>query len=228
MEQKKLTKTDLYTGNQDTLDYVYSIGNRISDIKLELRSRTEKAFPEYQIMLTEKAQAELMKKMIQISKVKKGIEIGTFTGYSSLCLAEGLPEDGKLVCCDVSEEFTSIAKEFWNKAGVEHKIDLIIKPAIETLEDFIKSGDSFDFAFVDADKVNYINYYEKLIKLVKKGGFIMFDNTIWKGKVAHKEINNDDKITVTINKLNRLLYDDKRIEICQVPISDGLTICYIL
>ena len=215
--------------DEKVINYIYNVGNRISNVKEELRAETLKLFPDDYVMCTERSEGELLKKLVQISKAKRGIEIGVFTGYSGLCLAEGLPEDGKLIALDISEEFTSLAKKYWEKAGVDKKIELIIKPALESLDELIKKGEKFDFAYVDADKINYINYFEKLLLLINKGGFIVFDNTLWNGRVCNDNIKEEeDLLTFTLNKLNHLLHENQRIEINLVPISDGMTISYIL
>ena len=127
-----------------------------------------------------------MKFLVQISNSKKGIEVGVFTGYSALCLAEGLPSDGNLIAIDISEEFTSLGKKYWREAGVDSKIELKLGNGVDILDQMIENEEnleSFDFAYVDADKPNYLNYYERILKLLRKGGFIMFDNMVWKGHV---------------------------------------------
>ena len=132
---------------------------------------------------------ELMRLMVQLQGGKRGVEVGTFTGYSALCFAEALPEDGKLTCLDVSKEFTDLAREHWKKAGLDHKIDLILGPAVETLDKLLaEEGEgSFDFAYIDADKPNYSAYYERIIKLLRKGGFVAIDNILWSGRILNEE-----------------------------------------
>lgn len=226
--KKRIIHKSFFMNNPEdkVLDYVMKIGNRISDIKYDLINETREKFPDWSMMLTDVVQAEFMKKLVQISGAKKGIELGVFTGYSSLSLAEGLPSDGKLTCIDVDVDFTNLASKYWKLGKVDHKIDLILKPGVEVLDKFIESKEEFDFAFVDADKDNYINYYERLLKLVKKGGFIMFDNTIWSGLVVDEVKDKNDLSTITLQKLNTLLQEDKRVEINQLPIADGLTLVY--
>eukprot|EP00345_Euplotes_harpa_P005782 CAMPEP_0168327086 /NCGR_PEP_ID=MMETSP0213-20121227/5693_1 /TAXON_ID=151035 /ORGANISM="Euplotes harpa, Strain FSP1.4" /LENGTH=177 /DNA_ID=CAMNT_0008329933 /DNA_START=153 /DNA_END=686 /DNA_ORIENTATION=+ len=171
-------------------------------------------------------QAELMKILVQISGAKKGIEVGVFTGYSSLCMAEGLPEDGKLYCLDVSEEWTDIGKKYWELAGVQDKIELILAPAVETLDKFIEDEDNlgtFDFAFIDADKTNYINYYERILKLLKPNGFIMIDNVLWRGSVI-KDPSTFDEDTKVLREISELVKSDNRVTHCMIPIGDGLSI----
>ncbi len=152
---------------------------------------------------------------------RKAIEVGTFTGYSALCLARGLPEDGQLICCDVSEEWTSIGRPYWEKAGVAHKIDLRIGPALDTLRG-LPEQPSFDLAFIDADKGSYLAYYEELLKRIRPGGAILVDNVLWSGRVADPEAS--DENTVAIRAFNDALAADPRVECVMLPISDGLTL----
>ncbi|MFN5473785.1 MAG: class I SAM-dependent methyltransferase [Pseudanabaena sp.] len=147
-----------------------------------------------------------------------------FTGYSSLSVALALPEDGKVIACDVSEEYTSIARRYWEKAEVAHKIDLYIAPAIQTLDRILAEGqaNTFDFAFIDADKENYDGYYERSLQLVRKGGLIAIDNVLWSGRVIDPEFQDDD--TLAIHALNEKLHQDQRISLSLLPVSDGLTL----
>ena len=176
-------------------------------------------------MLTAQDQAELMKMLVQITGAKKGIEIGVFTGYSALCLAEGLPEDGKLFALDISEEWTNLGKKYWEEAGVADKIDLILAPGVETLDSFIEDGQegTFDFAFVDADKENYTEYFERLVKLLKPNGFIMFDNVLWSGKVVD-DPSTHSPMTAALRKVVEVIKEDDRVENVMIPIGDGLSI----
>ena len=152
------------------------------------------------------------------------IEVGTFTGYSSTAIALALPQDGQLVCCDVSEEWTSLASKYWDEAGVADKIDLRIAPAAETLDQLLADGeeDGFDFAFIDADKAGYDGYYERLLRLVRPGGLIALDNTLWSGKVLNQDA--DDEDTRELQALNVKLADDERITLCLLPVADGVTL----
>ncbi|MCE2978187.1 MAG: class I SAM-dependent methyltransferase [Pseudanabaena sp. CoA8_M7] len=147
-----------------------------------------------------------------------------FTGYSSLSVALALPEDGKVIACDVSEEYTSIARRYWEKAEVAHKIDLYIAPAIQTLDRILAEGqaNTFDFAFIDADKENYDGYYERSLQLVRKGGLIAIDNVLWSGRVIDPEFQDAD--TLAIHALNEKLHQDQRISLSLLPVSDGLTL----
>lgn len=168
--------------------------------------------------------AQFMSFLMKLTGVRTAIEIGTFTGYSALTIARALPEDGHLVACDVSTEWTAIASRYWKEAGVENKIKLKIAPALDTLDSMIASGLSgrFDFAFIDADKSNYVAYYEKCLQLLHPGGLVCVDNTLWGGAVADPDKNDED--TIGIRELNQRLFDDTRVNNTLVPIGDGLHI----
>ena len=211
------------SSNDKLNNYLYTVGNRISETKLNLREETNKLFPEDSIMLTEISEGELLKMLVKISNVKVAVEIGVFTGYSSLAIAEGLSDEGKLFASDISKEFTDIAQKYWKLAGVDHKIELNLKTGEDFLNDLALKNVVVDFAFIDADKPNYINYYEKLIKLVRPGGLIVFDNTLWFGKVLDKAKEGDIS-TQKLQELNLLLSKDERVEINQLPLSDGVTL----
>jgi caffeoyl-CoA O-methyltransferase len=152
------------------------------------------------------------------------IEVGVFTGYSSLAVALALPEDGRIVACDVSEKWTAIARRFWRDAGVEHKIELKLQPAVRTLEQLLAAGEAgrYDFAFVDADKPAYDTYYELLLKLLRPGGLMALDNTLWSGAVANP--NEREPNTVALRALNDKLHRDERIDLSLLPVGDGLTL----
>jgi caffeoyl-CoA O-methyltransferase len=169
-------------------------------------------------------QAQFMQLLVKLIQAKKTLEVGVFTGYSSLWVALGLPDDGQIIACDVSEEYTSIARPFWKEAGVEPKIDLRLRPALETLDELLAGGQAgtFDFAFIDADKTNYDNYYERSLKLLRTQGLIAIDNTIWSGRVA--DPNENDSDTVALRKLNQKLHSDDRVTLSMLTIGDGLTL----
>jgi predicted O-methyltransferase YrrM len=173
-------------------------------------------------MQISREQAQFMNVLITLMGATTAIEIGTFTGYSAMTIARALPENGRLVACDISHEWTSIAQKYWKKANVEEKIDLKIAPAIDTLDKLIDDGqaETYDLAFIDADKSNYSNYYEKCLTLLRPGGLICVDNTLWGGSVANPQKNDAD--TVAIRELNQRMYDDKRVRSSLVPIGDGL------
>jgi predicted O-methyltransferase YrrM len=157
--------------------------------------------------------------LVKLAGAKRCLEIGTYTGYSALAVALALPKDGRIICCDISEEWTAIGKPFWKKAGVEKKIDLRIAPALETLK---KLKGPFDFVFIDADKENYLNYYERCLKLVRRGGLIAIDNVLWSGEVANEKA--QDATTVALRKFNDKLHKDKRVDLVMLSIGDGVTL----
>lgn len=169
-------------------------------------------------------QGQFMALLVELIRAKRIIEIGTFTGYSALAMAGAMPAEGKLICCDISEEWTSIGKAFWQEAGVASRIDLRIAPALETLDALIQDNQagSFDMAFIDADKTAYLEYYERCLLLLRPGGLILFDNTLWGGSVADEQVSDDD--TVAIRRLNDKLHTDERVSISLVPVGDGLTL----
>jgi predicted O-methyltransferase YrrM len=169
-------------------------------------------------------QGQFMALLVQLLQVEKALEIGVFTGYSSLVVALALPPQGSLVACDVSEEYTSVARSYWQKAGVDNKIDLRIAPALDTLNQLLQEGEAetFDFAFIDADKSNYDNYYEKALQLVRVGGLIAIDNVLWSGRVADPNVT--DNRTAMIRALNQKIHQDPRVSMSMIPIGDGLTL----
>jgi len=211
------------TGLEETLaDYIQSISLREPDILRQLREETAKlSMAQMQIS---PEQGQLMALLVQLMGAKKTLEIGVFTGYSALAVALALPDDGKVIACDISEEYTAIAKDFWKKAGVSEKIDLRIAPALETLDQLIseEETESFDLAFIDADKRNYENYYERALTLLRPGGLILIDNVLWSGKVTDPTIT--DKQTQAIREFNQKLHQDSRISLSLVAIADGLTL----
>jgi predicted O-methyltransferase YrrM len=169
-------------------------------------------------------QGQFMSLLVELTGARSIIEIGTFTGYSALCMAQAMPTDGKLICCDLSEEWTAIGVPFWERAGVRERIELRIAPALQTLDELIQSGEArtFDIAFIDADKTNYAKYYERCLELLRPGGLLMFDNTLWNGAVA--DLTNQDKDTVALRNFNSSLHKDERVGLSLVPIGDGLTL----
>ena len=168
-------------------------------------------------------QGQFMALLVQLIGARRTLEIGVFTGYSSLAVALALPPDGRVVACDVSREYTDIGRPYWEQAGVAHKIDLRLAPALETLDGLIGDGHAggFDFAFIDADKVGYDAYYERCLTLLRPGGLIAIDNVLWGGRVA---LPAEDADTAAIQVLNRKLHQDQRIDLSLLPISDGVTL----
>ena len=208
--------------NDQIDEYLVSHVRPESDAALALRQATE-PMP-MAVMQISPLQGAFMAWLVQFMQVKNAIEVGTFTGYSALCVAEALPDDGKIICCDVSDEWTSIGREYWQRAGVAHKIDLQLRPAVETLDALIADGrkGEFDFAFIDADKPNYDNYYERCLKLLRVGGVIAVDNVLWNGMVAEPSI--QEESTLAIRALNDKIVDDTRVHNVMLPIGDGLTL----
>jgi caffeoyl-CoA O-methyltransferase len=175
------------------------------------------------IMQIAPEQGAFMTLLARLMGARRAIEIGTFTGYSALCLARGLPADGRLICCDVSEEWTRVGLPYWERAGVADRIDLRIAPALETLAELARAGeDGFDLAFVDADKQNYRPYCEALAALVRPGGLILVDNVLWGGAVV--DPSNSDENTEAIRAFNHWAAREERFEVVMLPISDGLSL----
>jgi predicted O-methyltransferase YrrM len=164
-------------------------------------------------------QGQFLQLLVQAIGARRCLEIGTYTGYSALAVALALPEDGRLICCDISEEWTAVGKPFWKKAGVEQRIDLRIGPALETLKGL---KGPFDFVFIDADKPNYLKYYEGCLPLVRKNGIIAIDNTLWSGAVA--DPTQKDADTVALRQFNDALHRDQRVALSMLPLGDGVTL----
>jgi len=199
--------------------YIAATGTRETAVQRRLRAVTRKI--PFGTMQIGPDQAALMQVLVRALGAKRCIEIGTFTGYSSLAVALALPPGGKIICCDVSEEWTSVARRYWKMAGVQKKISLRLAPALETLKTL---KGKFDFAFIDADKENYQNYYERCLKLVRRGGLIAIDNTLWHGSVINRKDRTID--TRAIRAFNKKLRHDRSVEISLVPIGDGLTLVF--
>lgn len=203
-------------------EYALSVGLREPDVFRQLREETGKlAEGEMQIA---PEQGPFLALLLQLMGAKKCLEVGTFTGYSALWVASVLPPDGMLICCDVSETYTALARRFWATAGLADRIDLRLAPAVETLTALLAGGhaDTFDYAFIDADKSNYDAYYEACLTLVRPGGLIAIDNTLWDGKVADPAVRDAD--TVAIRELNAKLHADERVALSFLPFADGLTL----
>ena len=202
--------------------YVVRVGAREPEVLVRLREETA-ALPQHRMQISPEEGAFLAM-LAELTGARRCIEVGTFTGYSSTAVALALPEDGHLVCCDVSEEWTSVARRYWEDAGVAAKIDLRIAPAADTLDQLLADGEesTYDFAFVDADKSGYDGYYERLLRLVRPGGLIAIDNTLWAGHVLDED--SDDEDTRAIQTLNAKLADDERISLCLLPVADGVTL----
>ncbi|MGD2183672.1 class I SAM-dependent methyltransferase [Lusitaniella coriacea] len=202
--------------------YLHEISLREPEILQKLRDETEEL--PMSVMQVSPEQGQFMGFLVRLMGAKKTLDIGVFTGYSSLAVALALPPGGKVVGCDTSEEYTAIARRYWQDAGVEDKVDLYLAPALETLDRLIEEGQggTFDFAFIDADKNNYGNYFDRALELLRPGGLIAVDNVLWSGKVA--EPDEQDNLTTAIRNFNQRVYSDERVDISLVPIADGLTL----
>ena len=203
-------------------NYLWEKGLDENPVLKRLREETENH--PFALMQICPEQGALMANLVRLISAKKAIEVGTFTGYSALAVALALPEDGYLLACDISEEFTSIGKPYWEEAGVSENIDLQIAPAIETLKSKIEDGESntYDFAFIDADKINYLNYYELCLDLIRPGGVIAIDNVLWGGSVIDSARTDDD--TKAIREINDFIASVKRVNISMIPVGDGVTL----
>jgi predicted O-methyltransferase YrrM len=208
--------------NDDLLKYIEQVTLREPEILRRLREETSRH--PYASMQISAEQGQFMALLTHLLSARRTLEIGVFTGYSSLSIALALPDDGRIIACDISDEWTSIARRYWREAGVERKIDLRLGPALKTLDDLIAQGQGgrFDFAFIDADKGNYANYYERALVLVRPGGLIAVDNVLWDGKVVDPKANDAD--TRAIRAFNESLHHDERVWLSMLPIRDGLTL----
>lgn len=216
-DQKKSPKS--FNLSSDLHAYMLAHGNELDSVQRGLIRATE-ALGGIAIMQIAPEQGALMTMLTRLMGARRAIEVGTFTGYSALCIARGLPDDGELICCDISEEWTATGVPFWEKAGVREKIDLRIGPAIDTLR-AIDETDAFDLAFVDADKPSYAVYVEELIRLLRPGGLILVDNVLWGGNVIDEDAK--DENTLAIRAFNKKVAADDRLECVMLAISDGLT-----
>jgi predicted O-methyltransferase YrrM len=202
--------------------YLLDVSLREHPVLQALRDETQK-LPAARMQISPE-QGQFMALLIELMGARKTLEVGVFTGYSTLAVALALPEDGKIIACDIDERPVKIAKTFWEQANVTHKIDLRIAPALTTLEQLIQAGEenSFDFAFIDADKANYANYYEQALTLVRPGGLILFDNTLWGGDVI--DLNVNDNATRAIRAINEKIHQDERVSMSLLPLGDGVTL----
>ncbi|MDF2440473.1 MAG: caffeoyl-CoA O-methyltransferase [Abditibacteriota bacterium] len=206
----------------DVYEYIVSHRSNANDAVLDaLREETERSLGGVSTMLVPREQGSFLTLLIKALGVRRPIEIGTFTGYSAICIARGLPEDGKLLCCDISEEWTDIARRHWQSCGLDSKIELRLGPAQSTLE-ALDPEETFDFAFIDADKSGYDAYYELVLPRLKPSSVILFDNMLQRGKVAEQNPEGD---AAALNALNTKLANDPRIEAVLVPLADGIMMC---
>ena len=223
MPHKALTLSTAPEAAQATLyDYLLSVSLREPEVFHQLRQETAE-HPDGDMQIAPD-QGQFMALLLQLISARKVLEIGTFTGYSTLWLASALPNDGTVITCDVDEEATDIARRYWQKAAMDEKINLRLAPATETLDQLLAAGqaDTFDFIFIDADKVNYDYYYEKALQLLRVGGLVAIDNTLWFGRVIDRD--NQEETTIAIRSLNQKMHQDQRVDVSMVAIADGLTL----
>ncbi|MCO7612147.1 class I SAM-dependent methyltransferase [Pseudomonas chlororaphis] len=203
--------------------YLLDVSLRETPLLRRLRDETQ-ALPTARWQVAPE-QGQFLALLIKLTAARQVLEVGTFTGYSALCMAQALPADGSLICCDLPGDYNATARRYWQEAGVERRIDLRLAPALQTLADLEQAGrlESFDLIFIDADKANYPAYLESALRLLRVGGLAVFDNTLWSGRVL--EVNPASEDTRAIQALNRALRDDSRIDLSLLPLGDGLTLC---
>lgn len=205
--------------------YLMEVGVREHEVLRRLREQTA-ALPQSSMQIAPEEGAFLAM-LVRTLGARKVLEVGTFTGYSSTAMALALPADGRIICCDLSEEWTDVARRAWADAGAADRIDLRLGPALDTLEQLLAAGEagSFDLAFIDADKANYGGYYEAALRLVRQGGVIAIDNVLWSGRVADPEVTDDD--TNAIRALNDAIASDDRVDVAMIPLADGVTLARV-
>ena len=204
--------------------YAYLLDVSLREPPVMTRLREETASLEKAHMQIGPEQGQFMALLVELIGAQNALEVGTFTGYSALAVAMALPEGGRLVACDISEEWTAIGRRYWEEAGVAHKINLRLAPALETLDALLTEGraGTFDFAFIDADKEGYDAYFERVLELIRSGGLITLDNTLWEGKVVDATVTDVD--TEAIRAINTKLAGDERVTLSLLPVGDGLTL----
>ena len=208
--------------NEKVYDYLLGHSLRESTACQQLREETKPM--KMGMMQVSPEQGQFMSLLVELIGARKAVEVGTFTGYSALRVAQALPADGTLVCCDVREEWTAVGKKYWEQAGVSDRIDLRIGPAVDTLKVMRDAGEegTFAFGFIDADKANYQSYYEHVIALLRTGGLLLIDNVLWGGSVANPDKTDED--TEAIRALNTFVHHDDRVSLSMLPVGDGLTL----
>jgi predicted O-methyltransferase YrrM len=205
--------------------YLLEVGVREHEVLRRLREETA-ALPQSSMQVAPEEGAFLAL-LVRILGARKVLEVGTFTGYSSTAMALALPADGRIICCDLSKDWTDVARRAWADAGIADRVDLRLGPALDTLEQLLEAGEagSFDLAFIDADKANYGGYYEAALRLVRQGGVIAIDNVLWSGRVADPGVTDDD--TNAIRALNDAIASDDRVDVAMLPLADGVTVARV-
>ena len=216
MSNKTFTMSDTLAA------YMQSVSLREPGVLTRLREETSGL--SMSIMQIAPEQGQFMQLLVKALDIRRSIEVGVFTGYSTLCVALAMPDDGRIIACDINKKWTDIAQRYWKEAGVDNKIELRLAPALQTLDTLIgeQLQNKFDFAFIDADKEGYKDYYERVLALIRPGGLIAIDNTLWNGNVADES--NQTESTQAIRDINRHLHTDERVDISLLPIGDGLTL----
>ncbi|CAN1603462.1 class I SAM-dependent methyltransferase [Pseudomonas mediterranea] len=213
------------TLNLDDALYQYLLDVSLRETPLQRRLRDEtQALPMARWQIAPE-QGQFLALLVKLTGARRLLEVGTFTGYSALCMASALPQDGSLICCDIPGDYNAVALRYWREAALAERIELRLAPALETLDDLERQGqgDRFDLIFIDADKANYPAYLECALRLLRRGGLVMFDNTLWSGRVLETQPQSED--TRAIQALNRALKDDRRVDLSLLPLGDGLTLC---
>ena len=207
---------------QNLLDYIYDPTQPLHPVQRDILNHN-KTLGDIQRMQISEVQGHFLQLIIKINNVKNCLEVGTFTGFSSLTMALALPNGGKLTTLDHDKKIVHVAKDFFKKGNLDNKIEIIISPALETLKKFSQEGKKFDLIFIDADKGNYKNYYELSLNLINEKALIIFDNVLWHGEVFKKNLT--DEQTIIMREFNKYIKDDNRVEKIILPLGDGLTIC---
>jgi predicted O-methyltransferase YrrM len=208
--------------NQDLLDYIYNHTQPLHSVQKDIIAHNKTLGDTQRLQISE-VQGQFLQLMIKINNVKNCLEIGTFTGFSTLTMALALPNGGKITTLDHDEKIVHIAKNFFKKGNLDNKIETVISPALETLKKFLKQEKKFDLIFIDADKGNYKNYYELSLNLINEKALIIFDNVLWRGDVFKKAVT--DNQTNIMREFNKYIKNDNRVEKVILPLGDGLTIC---
>ncbi len=207
--------------SEELLDYIFVNGVREHEV-LKICRETTLADERFHIMQISPEQGAFMQMLVKLTGTKRALEIGTFTGYSALAMALAMGPEGRLTCCDMSEEFLSKARTYWQQAGVEDQIETLVGPGVESLDTLLANDNegAYDLAFIDADKTGYDDYYERCLRLLRQGGLIAIDNVLWSGRVADPKA--DDEDTKALQALNKKIHGDDRVDMCLAPIADGI------